>query len=95
MSALTDSDRESLLALARRIDPHDAGAQNNLGVVTVKPVHVGGSLGRNEATSRGGLVVTKRVLERGVLRTIEVSGRGGHGVSGVRVIGGNAVWRAA
>ena len=33
VSTLTDADRESLLALARRIDPHDAGAQNNLGVV--------------------------------------------------------------
>jgi len=50
-------------------DTYDAlhPGQNNLGVVTGKPVHVGGSLGRNEATSRGGLVVTKRVLERGVL----------------------------
>ena len=41
--------------------------QNNLGVVTGKPVHVGGSLGRNEATSRGGLFVAQRALERGVL----------------------------
>jgi glutamate dehydrogenase/leucine dehydrogenase len=41
--------------------------ENNLGVVTGKPVRVGGSLGRNEATSRGGLFVTQRALERGVL----------------------------
>jgi glutamate dehydrogenase (NAD(P)+) len=40
---------------------------NNLGVVTGKPVHIGGSLGRVEATARGGLFVTRRVLERGML----------------------------
>ncbi|MDH3208306.1 MAG: Glu/Leu/Phe/Val dehydrogenase [Gemmatimonadota bacterium] len=40
---------------------------NNLGVVTGKPVHIGGSLGRVEATGRGGLNVTQRALERGVL----------------------------
>mgnify|MGYP002623453192 CR=1 FL=1 len=50
-------------------DTYDAlhAGQNNLGVVTGKPVRVGGSLGRNEATSRGGLYVTERALERGVL----------------------------
>ena len=41
--------------------------QNNLGVVTGKPVHIGGSLGRREATARGGLFVTRRALSRGVL----------------------------
>jgi glutamate dehydrogenase (NAD(P)+) len=45
--------------------------QNNLGVVTGKPVRVGGSLGRNEATSRGGLFVAQRALERGVLEGAE------------------------
>jgi len=40
---------------------------NNLGVVTGKPVHIGGSRGREEATGRGGLYVTRRALERGVL----------------------------
>ncbi len=45
--------------------------QNNLGVVTGKPVHVGGSLGRREATSRGGLFVTRRALARGVLEGVE------------------------
>jgi len=38
--------------------------QNNLGVVTGKPVHIGGSRGRVEATARGGLAVAQRVLER-------------------------------
>ena len=54
-------------------DTYDAmhHGQNNLGVVTGKPVHVGGSLGRNEATSRGGLFVTQRALERGLLEGVD------------------------
>ena len=41
---------------------------NNLGVVTGKPVHLGGSLGREEATGRGGLFVAQRALFRGLLQ---------------------------
>jgi len=41
--------------------------ENNLGVVTGKPVHIGGSLGREEATARGGFFVTCRALSRGLL----------------------------
>jgi glutamate dehydrogenase (NAD(P)+) len=42
-------------------------SQNNLPVVTGKPVDIGGSLGRREATSRGCLFVAQRALERGML----------------------------
>ncbi len=41
------------------------------GVVTGKPVAMGGSLGRRDATGRGCLVVTKRALER---RNMKVAG---------------------
>src|SRR5712692_1152388 len=40
--------------------------ENNLPVVTGKPVDLGGSLGRREATARGSLFVTERALARGV-----------------------------
>ena len=41
--------------------------QNNLGVVTGKPVTMGGSLGRNEATSRGCLFCTQQALAHGLV----------------------------
>jgi len=41
--------------------------RNNLGVVTGKPVDMGGSLGRREATSRGCLFCTQEALKLGVL----------------------------
>jgi glutamate dehydrogenase (NAD(P)+) len=41
--------------------------RNNLGVVTGKPVNMGGSLGRREATSRGCLFCTQEALREGVL----------------------------
>jgi len=40
---------------------------NNSAVVTGKPVDLGGSLGRNEATGRGCLHVTQRFLETGLI----------------------------
>ncbi len=48
--------------------------RNNRGVVTGKPLELGGSYGRNEATARGALFVTERAVELGVvpgLRTLE------------------------
>ena len=41
--------------------------KNNLPVVTGKPVAMGGSLGRNEATARGCLFVTNRAIEEGAV----------------------------
>jgi glutamate dehydrogenase (NAD(P)+) len=41
--------------------------RNNLPVVTGKPLDIGGSLGRNEATARGCLFAAQRALARGVV----------------------------
>jgi glutamate dehydrogenase/leucine dehydrogenase len=41
--------------------------ENNLPVVTGKPVDIGGSLGRREATARGVLFCTARALARGLV----------------------------
>ena len=41
--------------------------QNNLAVVTGKPLEMGGSVGRNEATARGSLYTTQQLLKRGVV----------------------------
>jgi glutamate dehydrogenase/leucine dehydrogenase len=43
--------------------PHE----DNLGVVTGKPIDIGGSHGRREATARGSLFCTQRALERGLV----------------------------
>jgi len=41
--------------------------ENNLAVVTGKPLDIGGSLGRDEATARGGLYATEQLLKHGVV----------------------------
>jgi len=41
--------------------------KNNLPVVTGKPIGIGGSLGRNEATARGCLFVTSRAIAKGAV----------------------------
>ena len=53
--------------------------QNSLPIVTGKPVDIGGSLGRREATARGCLFVTQRALERGLLD-------GAKNLEGLRVV---------
>src|SRR4051812_3266853 len=67
--------------------------KNNLPVVTGKPVYLGGSLGRNEATARGCLFVTKRAIEEGAVpgldslegATIVIQGYGNAGAISARL----------
>ena len=40
---------------------------NNLAVVTGKPLEIGGSVGRDEATARGGWYATEQLLKRGAV----------------------------
>jgi len=77
--------------------------KNNLPVVTGKPVAMGGSLGRNEATARGYLFATRRAIEQGAVpglnalqgATVAIQGFGNAGSvaarlfaeAGARVIG--------
>ncbi len=60
------------------------------GVVTGKPVAMGGSLGRRDATGRGCLVVTKRALERRNMKvagaTVAVQGFGNVGSTAARLM---------
>jgi glutamate dehydrogenase (NAD(P)+) len=44
---------------------------NNLPVVTGKPVDIGGSLGRREATARGSLFAARQALERGIVEGLK------------------------
>src|SRR5262249_47082891 len=53
--------------------------RNNLPVVTGKPVDIGGSLGRNEATARGCLFATQQALSHGVVSGLK-------NVKGARVV---------
>ncbi len=46
--------------------------RNNLPVVTGKPVEIGGSFGRREATARGCLFATQRALERGCVPGLDL-----------------------
>jgi glutamate dehydrogenase (NAD(P)+) len=48
--------------------------RNNLPAVTGKPLDIGGSHGREEATARGCLFATRRALERGVVRGLKQLG---------------------
>lgn len=54
------------------LDTYNTHHNNNeYGVVTGKPVEIGGSLGRNEATGRGGFYVIEHAIEKGDLPEIE------------------------
>jgi len=52
--------------------------QNNLAVVTGKPLEIGGSVGRDEATAQGSLFAAERLLTHGVIPGMET-------LEGVRV----------
>lgn len=45
--------------------------ENNLAVVTGKPLEIGGSLGRDEATARGSWYATEQLLARGVVSDLD------------------------
>src|SRR5258707_1166914 len=67
-----NTDSETMAWIYDTYDMMHAG-KNNLPVVTGKPVGLGGSLGRNEATARGALFVTSRAIAQGAvpgLRTL-------------------------
>ena len=67
--------------------------QNNLAVVTGKPLEIGGSVGRDEATAQGCLFATGRLLKHGVvpdMSTLEgarvaVQGYGNAGATAARL----------
>ena len=67
--------------------------QNNLAVVTGKPLEIGGSVGREEATAQGSLFATERLLKLGVIPgmptlegvRIAVQGYGNAGAAAARL----------
>ena len=69
---------------------------NNLAVVTGKPLDIGGSLGRDEATARGSLYATQQLLKHGVVpgldsldgATVAVQGYGNAGSIAARLFHG-------
>jgi glutamate dehydrogenase/leucine dehydrogenase len=97
-----NTDAETMAWIYDTYDMMHAG-KNNLPVVTGKPVAMGGSLGRNEATARGCLFVTRRAIEQGAVpglnslkgATVAIQGFGNAGSvaarlfaeAGARVIG--------
>ena len=65
-----NTDAETMAWIYDTYDMMHAG-KNNLPVVTGKPVAMGGSLGRNEATARGCLFVTRRAIEQGAVPRLQ------------------------
>ncbi|MDX2412020.1 MAG: Glu/Leu/Phe/Val dehydrogenase [Woeseiaceae bacterium] len=64
--------------------------QNNRAVVTGKPLEIGGSVGRNEATARGSLYATQQLLERGIVPGMNLLDGARVAVQGYGNVGGNA-----
>ncbi len=65
--------------------------ENNLPVVTGKPLELGGSPGRNAATAQGAVFVTEHFIEMGALADIDSLAHATVAVQGF----GNAGWHAA
>ena len=65
---------------------------NALPVVTGKPVEIGGSLGRDEATARGCVFVTQRALERGIVPGIDSLEGATVVIQGYGNAGSHAAW---
>jgi len=64
-------------------------AENFLGVVTGKPVEFGGSVGRNEATARGGVYVLQKFLEikeQTNLKKVVIQGFGNAGMHAATIL---------
>lgn len=65
--------------------------QNNRAVVTGKPVALGGSLGRDEATGRGCLYATRRLLDHGMVDGLGSLDGARVAIQGLGQVGGTAM----
>ncbi|HEU4526211.1 MAG TPA: Glu/Leu/Phe/Val dehydrogenase, partial [Gemmatimonadales bacterium] len=65
-----NTDAETMAWIYDTYDMMHPGS-NNLPVVTGKPLDIGGSLGRREATARGCLITARRAIERGAVPGLE------------------------
>ncbi len=65
-----NTDAETMAWIYDTYDMMHPGS-NNLPVVTGKPLDLGGSLGRREATARGCLITARRAIERGAVAGLE------------------------
>ena len=65
--------------------------QNNRAVVTGKPLQLGGSVGRDSATARGGLNATERLLRLGLVKDLENLSGARVAVQGLGDVGSHAM----
>lgn len=65
--------------------------RNNRAVVTGKPIKLGGSVGRDEATGRGCLYATVRFLEQGVVQGLDSLEGARVAIQGLGQVGGTAM----
>ncbi len=65
--------------------------RNNRAVVTGKPIKLGGSVGRDEATGRGCLYATVRFLEQGIVEGLDSLEGARVAIQGLGQVGGTAM----